>query len=173
MASRNKMGQLLASPDKGVNRTTGVNGVLSRLFRIMLLDNGVNPMRWGVLMHSFINDVRNGIPNNKRDQTSIRGNITKEFARPQMTWKVFVKACRFLHIVHLKITIEATHAGKPNATIHTVNVPLGNLSIQQMLEETAEPPIEGESEDEDEDAEEHEQNQFQHTLNPEGVAETV
>ena len=170
--ARNKITQLLTSPDKGVNRTTGVNGVLSRMFRIMLLDNGINPMRWGVLMHSFINDVRNGVPNNKRDQTSIRGNITKEFARPQMTWKVFVKAMRFLHIVHLKITIEATHAGKPNPTIHTVNVPLGNISMQQMLEDTAEPEIEGELEDEPEDAEEREQNQEQGLLDLK-AAETV
>lgn len=154
--ARNKLIQILTSPDKGVNRTTGVNGVLSRLFRQMLLDLNINPMQWGVLMHTFINDVRNGVPNNKRDQTSIRGNLTKEFARPQMTWKVFVKAMRFLHITSLKITVEATRAGKPNPSVHTVNVNFGGVPLQQTLAETEEPEIEGESEMEEDDAEERE-----------------
>lgn len=154
--ARNKITQLLTDPNKGISRTSGVNGVLSRLFRIMLLDLNINAMRWGVLMHSFINDVRNGVPNNKRDQTSIRGNLTKEFARPQMTWKVFCKAMRFLNVTGLQITVVATHANKPNQTIHTTSVNFGNVSTKKLLNQTHEAPIEGESEEEDDDAEEQE-----------------
>lgn len=144
-----KMNQLLTAPDKGAGKTPGINGVLSKLFRQLLLDLNVNPMRWGALMSDFIKDVRNGVPDNRRDQTSIRGNLTKEFARPQMTWKVFMKAMRFLQVSNVKITIEVTHPGREHPTVTSVNVPMGHLTAPKVLEELAEPEIAGESEFED------------------------
>lgn len=144
-----KMNQLLTAPDKGAGKTPGINGVLSKLFRQLLVDLNVNPMRWGALMADFIKDVRNGVPDNRRDQTSIRGNLTKEFARPQMTWKVFMKAMRFLQVSNVKITLEVTHSARKNPVVTSVNIPLGHLTPPKALEELAEPAIPGESEFED------------------------
>lgn len=147
--ARLKMTQLLTSPDKGVNKTPGINGILSRLFRQLLLDNKIDGMRWGALMSDFIKDARNGIPDNRRDQTSIRGNLTKEFARPQMTWKVFMKALRFIQTTNLKITLEVTHAARKHPSVVSVNIPMGHLTAPKALEELAEPEIPGETEFED------------------------
>lgn len=144
--ARTKINQILGAPDKGVSRTHGLNGILSRLFRQLLMNLNVTPMYWGSLMNDFIKDVRNGVPNNKRDQTSIRGNLTKEFARTQMTWKVFCKGLRFLQITNIKITIEATHRERQYPTVVSVDVNLGGVGIKQLVEETAEPEIEGETE---------------------------
>lgn len=147
--ARLKMTQLLTAPDKGASKTQGINGVLSKLFRMIMIELNVGGMRWGTLMHEFVKDARNGVPDNRRDQTSIRGNLTKEFARPQMTWKVFMKAMRFLQVRNLKITLEITHDARENPTVVSVNVPL-ELPVAAVLEETEEPQVPGESEFEDE-----------------------
>lgn len=132
---RPKMQQILSAPDKGASKTPGINGVLSRLFRLLMIDMKIDAMRWGSLMNAYIKDARNDIPNNRRDQTSIRGNLTKEFARPQMTWKVFMKAMRFLQVSNVKITIEVTHSSRPNPTLTSVNIPLTPAAAVGTMDE--------------------------------------
>lgn len=131
---RNKIGKILSSPDKGVGRTSGANGVLSSLFRQILFDLSINPSHWSALMHEYIHDPRNGVPNNRRDQTSHRGNLTKEFGRAQMTWKVFMKAMRFLQVVDLELTIKIRRRNK-KTTLHTVKVALNNKAIEPEIED--------------------------------------
>jgi hypothetical protein len=122
--AKNKLTKILTAPDKDIKKTFGANGVLSRLFRQMLLDLNIGPSRFGSLLQEYILDPRNGVPNNKKDQTSMRGNLTKEFSRPQMTWKVFCKALRFLQIKKIEFVIKAHHRiGK--STIHSSVVDFG------------------------------------------------
>ena len=118
------MTDILRSPDKQIKRTFGGNGVLSRLWRQILLDLGIGPERFGVILQEFVTNPINGIPNNKKDQISCRGNLTKELARPQMTWKVFMKALRFLNIISIEITLTAKHVNA-TTTIHKTVVNLG------------------------------------------------
>ncbi|EKD22615.1 MAG: hypothetical protein ACD_84C00038G0012 [uncultured bacterium] len=127
----NKLQHMLASPDKGVTKTSGANGVLSRLWRQMLLDLNVGPARFGSLLQEYILDPRNGVPNNKKDQISTRGNLTKEFTRPHMTWKVFCKGLRFLNITKVKFIVEATH-GNGRTTIHSTNVNFGGRGTENF-----------------------------------------
>lgn len=105
--AKNQMANILSKTDKDVGSPYGPNGVLARLFRKLLLTMNVNENRWNILMHAFLNDPRNGVPNTRKDQTSMRGNLTKEFARPQMTWKVFCKAMMFMQFVHFEVSIIA------------------------------------------------------------------
>jgi len=108
--AKNKLVRLLNDPTKGMNETyTNSNGILAHMFRRMLHDLNVSPMRWGSLMYDFITDPRNGVPDNKKDQTSYRGNFVKEFERRQMTWKVFCKAMRFLQLPRIELVIRAHH----------------------------------------------------------------
>lgn len=122
--AKNKLTRILTAPDKDIKKTFGANGVLSRLFRQMLLDLNVGPSRFGSLLQEYILDPRNGVPNNKKDQTSMRGNLTKEFSRPQMTWKVFCKALRFLQITKIEFVIKAHHR-TGRSTIHSTVVDFG------------------------------------------------
>lgn len=138
--AKNQIYKILSSPDKGVTRTSGANGVLARMFRKMLYDLNITNAKWGSLMYDFITDIRNGVPNNKKDQTSMRGNLTKEFSRPQMTWKVFCKALRFMQITRIELAIKAYHEnGK--TSVHSTEVDFGSRkdNIREFLEEVNKP----------------------------------
>jgi len=106
---KNKMYDILESPDKHVHKTYGGNGVLSRLWRQMLLNLQIGPHQFGKMLESHVTNPINGVPNNRKDQISYRGNLTKEFAKPQMTWKVFMKALRFLNILNIELILVAKH----------------------------------------------------------------
>lgn len=124
--TKNKLVRLLNDPNKGMTETYGTNGILAHLFRRMLRDLNVSPMRWGSLMYDFITDPRNGVPDNKKDQTSYRGNFVKEFERRQMTWKVFCKAMRFLQLPRIELVIRAHHRnGKVTEHATFVNFGVG------------------------------------------------
>jgi len=110
---------------------TGITGVLTNLFRIIQFDMGINGYRWNSLMEEYLRfeiagaerrrrekDSRNTDPNkppidhvelNRRDRTSIRGNLHKEFNRSSMTWKVFCKTLMFLQWKRFQIVIIAEH----------------------------------------------------------------
>lgn len=125
--TKNRLAQILNSPDKGIKRTSGVAGSLSRLFRIILRDLDVMGPRFGALMNQFVTSARQGGggADTKHAQTSLRGNLTKEFARDQMTWKVFCKGLRFLQFTKVEIWIKAHHAsGKVSIHGDVVNLRL-------------------------------------------------
>jgi len=121
---QSSMHEILNSPDKQVTKTFGGNGVLSRLWRQILLDLGIGPERFGIILQDHVTNPLNGIPNNKKDQISYRSNLTKELAKPQMTWKVFMKALRFLNILKVEITLTAYHANT-KVTEHKAKINLG------------------------------------------------
>jgi len=117
---------ILEDTRKLTHKTHGPSGVLSRLWRQILLDSGITLARYNSIMEAHILDVKNGVPNNKRDQISYRGNMTKELAKPQMSWKVFMKALKFLNITNIELTIACTHSNK-RTTVHSTKVNLGNI----------------------------------------------
>jgi hypothetical protein len=122
--ARNQLMRILSRSDKGASRAHGVGGVLSRLWSQILKDRDVNIARWNDYMHSFVTDPRNGIAPTRKDQTSARGNLTKEFSRPQMTWKVFMKALRFLKALKVEIAIKIHYPGGFTST-HGTEVNFG------------------------------------------------
>jgi hypothetical protein len=119
----NPLSKMLEDPNKGIHSTYGSVGMLSRLFRTILKDLEIGGYQFNMLMARYLNDPRNNVPENKRDQTSNRGNLNKEFQKSTMTWKVFCKAMRFLKFTGFKITIEAKHANG-RVTAHSVEVDL-------------------------------------------------
>jgi hypothetical protein len=119
----NPLSKMLDDPNKGIYHTFGAVGMLSRLFRTMLKDLDIGGYQFNMLMAKFLNDPQNKIPENKRDQTSNRGNLNKEFQKGTMTWKVFCKAMRFLQVRGFKLTIEARRANG-RVTSHSVEVDL-------------------------------------------------
>jgi hypothetical protein len=140
--ARNQVMRLLNQADKGASGTSGAGGVLSRLWRQQLKDLGINIQRWNDLMYNFVTDPRNGFPPTKRDQQSARGNLVKELARPQMTWKVFMKAQRFLGASDMTIAIECNYLnGKRSVHSTPVNfgmpapTPVRPNFIQQIRQE--------------------------------------
>lgn len=128
-------------------RGTSPSTVLSKLFRKMLLyvagtvsvnetnidnipvENGtfmdeyVSHGRYDQLMTNYVTDPRNCIPNNKKEQSSARGNLQKELLKSGMSWKVFIKGARFLDILKIDIQITAHHRdGKHTVYKEHINI---------------------------------------------------
>lgn len=104
--ARHKLLNILQRPDKGMTLTHGVSGVLSGYFRKMLVELNVTSLKFSALLSDYVRDRRNKVPENRRDQSSIMGNLTKELSRTDMTWKVFCKGIRFLQFTRFEICLK-------------------------------------------------------------------
>jgi hypothetical protein len=84
---------LLRDPTKRVMEATGV---LSRIYRQLLLELDVQPEKFHRLLYDWLNDPKNGVATDLKRRSSARGNFIKELVRPSMSWKVFLKAVKML-----------------------------------------------------------------------------
>lgn len=96
---------MLNSDDK---RVAEARGVLSKLWRQLLMVLDIDGWKWDRLMRIYLTDPRNGIQNNSRDRSSARGNLNKELKRDDMTWRVFLKALNFLDPIRVVFTVRIT-----------------------------------------------------------------
>jgi hypothetical protein len=97
------LNQVLSSPTK---RSEEASGTLSKLFRQILAEQKIGMNLWNRNMLRYLKDPRNRIPQNSRDMSSARGNLSKELLRPTMTWGVFEKAIRFLNPYKVRLRLE-------------------------------------------------------------------
>ncbi|MND22188.1 hypothetical protein D3C87_1422810 [compost metagenome] len=97
------LNQVLSSQTK---RSEEATGTLSKLFRQILAEQRFNMNLWNRNMLRYLKDPRNRIPQNSRDMSSARGNLSKELLRPTMTWGVFEKAIRFLNPYKVRLRLE-------------------------------------------------------------------
>lgn len=111
-------------------RSGGSASVLSKMFFTIMSNMNINETRWNHLMTNYILDKANCIPNNSKDQSSARGNLSKELLKKKQTWKVFCKALRFLNISKFEFVIRAHH---PNGKITESVVP---VSFGEMVSES-------------------------------------
>ena len=141
--AKNPMMKLLTSPDKGISQTHGPNGVLARMFRTVLHDENILPFKYMDLMDSFIRENQSGVPANRVDLTSWRGNLTKELSHDRISWKVFCKALRFLRAMKFEFKL-VIHWRDGRVTEHSTHVDLGTMKDSQRYEseelDTSDPP---------------------------------
>lgn len=123
--TRNQIQKIKFDPNNQKGPLTS-SSVLSRMFNKMVIDFGYSDFNsWDRLMNQYVNDARNCIPRNKKEQSSARGNLQKELLKPEMTWKVFLKGIRFLGISSFEFKINAKHSNGKHTT-HSHNVNLGD-----------------------------------------------
>jgi hypothetical protein len=103
---RKKFEAIYKSKDYGASQTNGPAGVLSSMFRTVMQKLGVGPEKWGYLMRLYVQDPRNGVPDNDADRGSTRGNLSTALSNDYMTWKVFCRGLKFLRIRHVRIALE-------------------------------------------------------------------
>lgn len=147
--AKNQMTKILENPEVHEAMTHGYNGILASLFIRILRELNVSVARWSALMADFVNDASNGVPDNQKDRTSMRGNLTKEFSRKQMTWKVFVKGLRFLQIKKFQVTITAQHQNGRVTVHHSKMINLGDRSQLRALLQDVDSSDEADQADED------------------------
>lgn len=121
----NRMYRILSAAQQETTTARRDEEVLAALFRKILGDLRITPQKWLVLLHEYVTDKRNGVPDNRRDQTSMRGNLAKEFSRDRMTWKVICKGLRLLGYRRFKITIQGWDKNNKEH-IHDYMVDYGN-----------------------------------------------
>lgn len=101
--------QMLDDPNKGITKTFGSWGALSKLWRVILHDNHVNGYRFSVFMDHYLKDPKNHPKKYEGEHVDNRGNLHKEFSNPSMSWKVFIKCMKFMRFSEIRITVEARH----------------------------------------------------------------
>lgn len=136
------------SAAKNGHKLAGANGVLSRLFLTILNDLGIRWLLLDKLLDSYIRDTRNGIPNNRKDMTTAKGNLVAFITSPQMTWKTFTKTLRILRFTKVTLSITAEHmSGKK--TVHSTVIELGNeydaIEFERRLNQSEESELNYES----------------------------
>lgn len=133
--------EMLLAEDKWISKPSGVKGILARLFRKILIDMNMKPSQFNALMNDYILAIRSGASNDPNEigtQTSMRGNLIKEFIRNRMTWPVFLKALRFLKLLRVRFIVQAYHANG-TMTEHYTDVDLGSgSSLSRFLAQVEE-----------------------------------
>ncbi|WP_233874276.1 hypothetical protein [Paraburkholderia adhaesiva] len=126
MVSR-QLGQILRA-----GNSADSSGILTGLYRKMLLELNIGPVRLSDLLHEYVSDPRNAIPQTPSDLTTVRGNFTRELARSGMTFKVFLKALRLLMIVKLDFGVRC-HFPDGRYSDHTITIYPGNASAGPVI----------------------------------------
>lgn len=120
----------------------GSTSILSKLFTQVMYSTGIASPNivdsneesfivsgsWSTLMDNYLSDARNSIPQNIRERSSARGNLQKEILNNKgMSWRVFIKAMRFLGALKfdLKLVVQFEHS--PNKEfVFTETINLGH-----------------------------------------------
>jgi hypothetical protein len=153
--------QALKPRSFGVGVPSGITGVLAKMFRNIVHELGVGPSQWDHFMDQYLNkelkiledrrrerlirqggvETREQIDTNRRDRTSLRGNLNKEFKRKIMTWKVFCKGMRFLQFEGFEFKIIGK---RKNGTISTHSMYISFDDVTHEIEQPDDPEEGGE-----------------------------
>lgn len=101
------------------------NGVLSRIWRILLHDLGIQFMRWEAMLSDYCDYAKEHIPANK--SANLKGNITKMLVKPDMSWSIF---CRVVSVLKFKKFYFDIHT-----TDHDDSVEVLRIKIPFTLDE--------------------------------------
>lgn len=104
-----------------VVQSGGVDSILASLFHSILVSLNINGTKFNILLEQFLSDKQNGLADNIRDRSNIRGNLRKELLKPYMTWKVFCKGLRFINVQSFEIVIRLHHPNK-SITEHSKHI---------------------------------------------------
>lgn len=94
MSETEKITRLLSLPDKGRMKAIGE---LTRLWRDILAERQVGPLHWGKLMVDHINKSYGRSKTHSKKRSTDRGNLNRQLASNNMSWKMFRRAIRFLN----------------------------------------------------------------------------
>tara|TARA_B100001057_G_scaffold463613_1_gene517991 strand:+ start:206807 stop:207586 length:780 start_codon:yes stop_codon:yes gene_type:complete len=99
---KNSMVQLLKLSDYGRGR---VKDALAGLFRTVLADLEVTPMEWERRVNKYLDTVEKENQSGS-SRSTLKGNITKEFSKDEIAWKVFCKTFLVLGMDRVVLEIE-------------------------------------------------------------------
>lgn len=106
MTSEEHTEQMLTAVNNGFAYSQPATGILSQLFRSLVNVMMIRAFGWSQLMQQYLDNPANGVANVPKDRATARGNLNKELTRPQMSWKVFMKAIRFFGAIRADFTVK-------------------------------------------------------------------
>lgn len=128
----NELYRVIAKKNCGVHEATGV---LARLWRGIMSDIEMNQDKMHGMLTRWVNDPYNGIPNDNRVKSTERGNLVKELAQPDITWKVFLKGIRVLAPMSVKFEMHFRWS-KLSVTVHGFTLKLREIDPELESDDT-------------------------------------
>lgn len=114
---------------------TGTEGsILSKIYRTILTDLGMDRQRYEALMNKYIQ--RSQHYPDRVQRAAARASLNKELLKESMTWKTFIKGLVFLRLWKIDITIRAYHMNQ-RVTEHRTTVNFGEI---EGLQDESTPP---------------------------------
>lgn len=101
-------------------RVGSATGILSRIWRIMLAELNINNDNYPMLMTRYLDKRLKPGNKNVRAVNTLRGNLNRQLAMPNMSFNVFLRALRVLRVDWLRIDITIGRGGKK--TQHSIEV---------------------------------------------------
>lgn len=129
MKKSNNFIQVYKEPEKARNKA---RGILAKLWLQTMIDLGIKPTKLISLIEKYVDDPSNGVPVNGKNRSTERGNMMKQLTRPDMSWKVFLKAIRVLNPRYVRFEVHLGWRGQE--TIHSVKIPIAELKSEDMEE---------------------------------------
>lgn len=122
--SRNALTTILHTPNRDIHNTN--MNPLARLVRVVFADLNIKPNRFHMMLNKYLDDPMNGFHTPEK-RSSERGNIQKELAKPNITWKTVVKLVRVLNPKRIRLSLEFDwHDGKTTRHVVQTEVRAGH-----------------------------------------------
>ena len=104
-------------------KITEAENILSRLFRTMLYDLSIGNRIFDNLVKRYLYDPNSGIKDDPTSRNNHRGNLMKELAAADMTWRVFMKALRVIGVEEFEIVVNVKRkdTGKTSHVVYAEN----------------------------------------------------
>jgi hypothetical protein len=106
---KNDLEKLLSDPMKGMKRTRGQGGILSRVVRSIWFQNSTSYTWLERNIDDFIYKGTRSLGGKKNKKTASywgKSNIRSQMAVPSMTWKNFFKNLRVMKIVRMEVCFK-------------------------------------------------------------------
>lgn len=79
-------------------------GVLSRIWRLLLVDLSIKPMRWDYALDEYCEDAKSKL--SAKVAANIKGNVGKGLRRDDMSWNVLCRGVSILKLTSPKLVIK-------------------------------------------------------------------
>ena len=103
--------------------------LLASLFRGILLDLCIAPVRFKILLEKYL--VAANVPDNLKEVTSFRRNTRKELLADRMSWKVFIKGLQFLNVVSFTVKLDLQYKSS-DITTHSKSFNVSDPSDKML-----------------------------------------
>ena len=103
----NPLEPILADMKKKQHETSSTaGGILSRLWRLVMSDLKISPMKFNELITSYLRVIHPG--DNHVSANNARGSYNKKLAGKELSWKTFLEGLRIMGAYKVEISLKLT-----------------------------------------------------------------